>query len=235
MNTSRTHMIRTVVYAAALLCAAPPLYAQCSWEHDTPRGRREAREDSIYKAVRQAQRGAIRSALQAAGVSEPRGVVVVTAARTGADPVIRAYEANFPAAVLDSAAPALVERMKELPARQGGRVAAVMRLDTTALPPARADRRRRDCSPVLLNRDLIVNEFQNWASTMESGSAVRAALVGLAVSRDGRVLYSELARSSGSDALDHAALQLTARLQFRPASVDGVTRDVWAVLPINLR
>ena len=230
-------MIRTVLCAAALLCAAPPLYAQqCSWEADLPRGRREAQEATLYRAAHQAQRGAVQSALQAAGVSDPRGLVIVTAERGGAAPVIRSFDLNFPTSVLAAASPVLVERMKELPARQGGRVASVLRLDTTALPPARADGRRRDCRPVLLNRDLIVSELQQWAaSTPEAARVPRPVLVGLAVSRDGRVVYTEIARSSGSEAVDRFALDLVQRLSFRPASLDGVTRDVWAVLPITIQ
>ncbi len=229
-------MIRNVLCAAALLCAAPPLYAQCSWEHDLPRGRRQAEEASIYRAVRQAQLGAIRSALQAAGVSEPEGLVIVTAEQGGAAPVIRAFGVNFPTAVLDAAAPVLVERMKGLPERQGGRVASVLRLDTTALPAARADGRRRECRPALLNRDLIASELQNWASsTRDAEHIARPALVGLAVARDGSVVYSEIARSSGSEPLDRVALELASRLHFRAASLDGATRDVWAVLPIHIR
>lgn len=111
----------------------------------------------------------------------------------------------------------------------------MLRLDTTALPPARADGRRRECEPRLLNRELVVNELQNWVSTSETRSAPRAALVGLALSRDGRVVYTEIVRSSGSPALDGFARELVARLVFRPASLDGVTRDVWAVIPIDIR
>ncbi len=232
----RNRMIRTVICAAALLCAAPALHAQCTWEADLPRGRREAEDARIYMAVHQAQRGVIRTALQAAGVSDPRGIVIVTTERGGAGPVIHAVDVNFPTAVLEAAAPALLERMKELPERQGGRVASVLRLDTTALPPARADGRRRDCKPTLLNRELVVNELQHWASTSPDSERVpRAVLVGFALSRDGRVVYAEIVRSSGRAAVDQFAYALVGRLLFRPATLDGVTRDVWAVLPIEVR
>ncbi|HEX8450795.1 MAG TPA: TonB family protein [Longimicrobium sp.] len=230
-------MIRTVLCAAALLCAAPPLYAQqCTWEADQPRGRREAQEAALYRASHQAQRGALQSALRAAGVSDPKGLVIVTTERGGGAPVIRSFDLNFPTAALGAVAPVLAEHMKELPERQGGRVASVLRLDTTALPPARADGRRRDCRPVLLNRDLIVSELQRWAaSTPQAERVPRPVLVGIAVSRDGRVLYAEVARSSGSEAVDRFALELAERLSFRAATLDGVTRDVWAVLPITIR
>ncbi|HEY0154503.1 MAG TPA: TonB family protein [Longimicrobium sp.] len=230
-------MIRTILCAAALLCAAPPLYAQqCTWEGDQPRGRREAREASIYRAAGQAQRGALQSALRAAGISDPKGLVIVTTERGGGAPVIRSFDLNFPAAVLDAASPVLVGHMKELPERQGGRVASVLRLDTVALPPARADGRRRECRPVLLNRDLVVSELQRWAESAADAERVpRPVLVGLAVARDGRVVYAEITRSSGSEAVDRFALDLVWRLNFRAATLDGVTRDVWAVLPIAFR
>lgn len=116
----RNRMIRTVACAAVLLSAAPALHAQCSWEADMPRGRREAEEATIHRAVHRVQRGALESALQAAGVSEPRGLVIVTAERGAALPELHAFDVNFPAAVLDAATPALLERMKELPSRHAG-------------------------------------------------------------------------------------------------------------------
>jgi TonB family protein len=234
--TNRTHVIRAVLCAAALLGAAPALHAQCTWEPGRPRGRREAHDDSVYKAAGKANRAAIRSALQAAGVSEPTGLVIVTTHRDGAPPVLRAFDVNFPTSALASALPAVVERLKELPARQNERVAAVVRLDTTALPPARADGRRRACEPRLLNRELVVNEVRRWAtSAPDAERSTSAVMVGLALSRDGRVLYSEVSRSSGSQPLDQFALDLVRRLNFRPASLDGVNRDVWAVLPITVQ
>lgn len=236
MSTNRKNLIRTFACAAALLCSAPTLHAQCSWEADLPRGRREAQEAALYRAAGQAQRGALQAALQAAGVSGPKGLVIVTTERGGAAPVVRAFDLNFPTAVLDAATPALVARMKELPSRDGARVASVLRLDTAALPPARADGRRRECRPVLLNRDLVVSELRRWAeSTADAVRVPRPVLVGLAVSRDGRVVYTEITRSSGSEAVDRFALDLVWRLNFRASTLDGVPRDVWAVLPIELR
>lgn len=233
---TRNRTIRTLLCAAALFTAAPALHAQCTWEPDLPRVRRDAEDALVHRTVHQAQRGAIRSALAAVGVSDPQGIVIVTTERGGAAPVIRTVGANFPPAMLDAAAPVLFERMKELPERQGARVASVLRLDTTALPPARADGRRRDCKPRLLNRDLVVNELQQWASSSpESERVPRAVLVGFAISRDGRVVYAEIVRSSGREAVDRFAHDLVARLVFSAATLDGVPRDVWAVLPIEVR
>ncbi len=236
MTIDRTHVIRTLLCAAALLSAAPAVQAQCTWEADVPRGRREAEEARVYMAVHEAQRGVIRSALQVAGVSDPKGIVIVTTARGGGAPVIHAVDVNFPTAVLEGVAPALLERMKELPERLGARVATVLRLDTVALPPARADGRRRDCKPSLLNRELVRNELQLWASSSpETERVPRPVMVGFALSREGRVVYAEIVRSSGREAVDQFAYALVARMVFRPAALDGVPRDVWAVLPIELR
>jgi TonB family protein len=60
-------------------------------------------------------------------------------------------------------------------------------------------------------------------------------MVGFALSREGRVVYAEIVRSSGREAVDQFAYALVARMVFRPAALDGVPRDVWAVLPIELR
>lgn len=50
------------------------------------------------------------------------------------------------------------------------------------------------------------------------------------VSAEGRVLQSEVQKSSGSRRLDEAARNGLSRCLFRPASVDGVPVQDWATL-----
>jgi protein TonB len=47
------------------------------------------------------------------------------------------------------------------------------------------------------------------------------------VAADGRVITAKVARSSGSDRLDKAALEAVTQWRFIPARLDGVAIDDW--------
>jgi hypothetical protein len=218
--------MRMLLCALALLCAAPSLHAQCSWVRERPARGREAREDSIRKAVQAANRQALLEAVAAAGVREPRGVVVFTMERNGSDPLLRIFEGNLEPSTLAGVLPGMVQRAGQIPQRGPGRITLHTRLDTLPLPPARADGKRHECRPVVTNRHVI----QGPAATLP-GTAYLSMFLG----RDGRVLHSELSRRSGNLGLDRFTLGLVRMLAFRGATVDGVPAEVWVQLPINLR
>lgn len=229
--------IRVLLCALALLCAAPSLYAQeCSWERDRPARSREAREDSIRKTVQAANRQALHNAATAAGVREPRGVVVFTVERNGSDPFLRIFEGNLDAPTLAGVLPGMVERAVQIPQRGPGRITLFTRLDTLPLPPARADGKRHECRPVLANRHVIHSAVSDWIRQQGPVATLPGtAYLSMFLSRDGRVLHSELARRSGNVELDRFTLGLVPLLAFRGATVDGVPADVWVQLPIQLR
>ncbi|CAA9331850.1 MAG: hypothetical protein AVDCRST_MAG68-2550 [uncultured Gemmatimonadetes bacterium] len=226
--------LRILASAALLVLAAVPVRAQCHWEADLPRRASDARDVLAYRAVTAAHRSAIVSAVVAAGVAEPKGVVAVTAERNGADARVQAFDTNFPAALLYPLTSALAEPMKQLPAQGMRRVATLVRLDTVALPPARADGKRRECKPILVNRMTFVDELNRWRDSPEGETRQRAE-VGMVVDRDGRVRHVEILAPSGSERFDQFARRLAAGAQMRPATEDGVPMDAWVRLPISVQ
>jgi TonB family protein len=183
-----------------------------------------------------AQRRVIRGTLAATGVAEPTGVVVVTMDRNGGAPAVSAFDTNFPLAALDPAAPELVvQARRTLPEEETfDRLAWVVRIDTVPLPAARADGRRLVCGPVAVNRAELLRALNDWIeANPDRGLRAREATVGLLLTRDGRVAYSEMAISTGDAAFDSVALATADRLTFRgPRTIDGVSYDLWVLLPI---
>ncbi|HEY0024564.1 MAG TPA: energy transducer TonB [Longimicrobium sp.] len=229
--------MRVLLCALALLCTAPSLYAQgCSWEPARPPRGREAREDSIRKAAQAANRQALLDAATAAGVREPRGVVVFSVERNGSDPFLRIFEGNLDAPTLAGVLPGMVQRAVQIPQRGPGRITLFTRFDTLPLPPARADGKRHECPPVLTNRHVIQGALSNWVQQQGPVATLPGTVyLSMFLGRDGRVLHSELSRRSGNAALDRFTLGLVPMLAFRGATVDGVPADVWVQLPISLR
>jgi len=229
--------MRVLLCALALLCTPPSLYGQeCRWEPARPARGREAREDSIRKAAQAANRQALLDAATAAGVREPRGVVVFSVERNGSDPFLRIFEGNLDAPTLTGVLPGIVERAVQIPQRGSGRITLFTRLDTLPLPAARADGKRHECSPVLTNRDVLQSALSNWFQQQGPAAALPGTIhLNMFIGRDGRVLHSELERRSGNAAMDRFTLGLVPMLTFRGATVDGVPADVWVQLPIRLR
>jgi outer membrane biosynthesis protein TonB len=62
----------------------------------------------------------------------------------------------------------------------------------------------------------------------------RRAHVRALVLRSGQVVYTELARTSGSTEVDLFAQQLFGRMQFLPAILNGAPVDIWVVQPVVL-
>jgi len=228
--------MRWIMIGACALLWASPAHAQdtrategCSWVRETARRGREARDDSLRRALADAQRRVIRGTLAAAGVAEPVGVVVVTMDANGGAPAVSAFGTNFPVALLDPAAPELVVQARRTLAGEEvfDRLARVVRIDTVPLPAARADGRRLVCGPVATNRAELLRVLNAWIeANPDRGLRAREATVGMLLTRDGRVAYSEMAISTGDPAFDSLALATADRLTFRgPRSVDGVPYD----------
>ena len=222
-----TSSFRAFLLALALLAAAPSLHAQrCTWKPERPRG--AGVPDSIDAAIRHSQRMAVVGALRAAGVEGPHGLVAFSVHRNGASPLVRLFDANFPAAALDPIAAELVQTLLQQPNDGTQHVTGVVRLDSLPMPRMRSDGKRRDCKPVIADTGALRREFDRW-----KGPAGRAE-VSFLIDRDGRVRHAGILSGSGVSEVDDFALQLIARTVFEPATVDGVPRDVWVSLPVLL-
>ena len=220
---------RAALCALALLAAAPSLHAQpCRWDPERPGRGPEGRRDSIDSAIRDSQRAAIVGAAAAAGVAKPRGLVASAIHRSGSGPLLRLFDANFPAAALDPVAAELVGALLQHPHQIEGQLAGLVRLDPLPMPPLRADGKRRNCWPVLRDGEAIRREMARWKGP--SG----AAAVLMVIDREGRVRHVEIVSRSGISGMDDFVLQMMARTLFVPATVDGVPRDMWVSLPIFL-
>lgn len=233
--------MRVILLCVCTLLWAAPAHTQdtregCSWEREGVRRGRAARADSLYRAVIDAEQRVIRGTLAAAGVAEPAGVVVVTMDANGGAPAVSAFDTNFPLAALNPAAPELVVQARRALAGEDGydRGAWVVRIDTIPLPAARADGRRLVCGPVAVNRAELLRSLNDWIeANPDRALRAREATVGMLLTRDGRVAYSEMAISTGDAEFDSLALATADRLTFRgPRTIDGVPYDMWVLLPI---
>lgn len=230
--------IRIALCALVLLASAAGAEAQqqCSWE-EVPRRRSgaAAQRDSAWRAVQDGFRDAAYRAATGAGIAEPRGVVFFSMNPDGSDPVVRSFDGNVPESLLAPLAAGVVERATPQTRNENGRVVIVERLDTLPLAPARADGKRLDCPPVALNLAQLVRQMEAWARAHTDGEfPARPTLVSVVVARNGMVLHAELHRTSGDPSMDRAAVEAAGGLVFRPASLDGVSRDLVARLPVRV-
>jgi len=83
-----------------------------------------------------------------------------------------------------------------------------------------------DAYVVSLDRSLITPELR---LLLPEGRVVLRVLV----RPDGSVGAVEVARSSGTPALDRAAVQAAASWRFQPATRDGAAIAAWAVIPVR--
>jgi len=60
-------------------------------------------------------------------------------------------------------------------------------------------------------------------------------LVRTLISKDGRALDAVLAQSSGFDRLDRTALQAVMQWRYRPATLNGVTQELWFDVPVMFK
>ena len=219
----------------AVLCAGTAVHAQPGCSAETARRGRDAKRDSVVRAVSEAQAASIRSAAAAAGVENPQGVVYFSVEPSGRAPFVRTFGGNVPVAALNALIPEMQERVKQLPRSNAGRMVLLTRLDTLPLPPARADGARIECRPLVTNRQYMSDGLNEWYGRQGGlGRGALTVVVNLLVSREGKVLHSEIQGKSGYVPLDDIALELSRTLIFRPAAIDGVTREVLVTLPVKV-
>lgn len=90
------------------------------------------------------------------------------------------------------------------------------------------------CSPEILNETEIREMTLDFARNHPHERSGRAHVTAV-IARDGRVVYTELTRSSGSQATDQFAQQMFARMRFLPALVNGEAVDLWVEQPVEVR
>ncbi|HYW09496.1 MAG TPA: energy transducer TonB [Longimicrobium sp.] len=222
---------------AAALLAASPLHAQSAPEcrRPEPRGSRAERRASAdsLRAAREAAQVAmiegITSAVRAAGVAEPKGIVVVDVDSAG-KPYIHPLDINFPVEVLQSVAPRLLAQAASVPGVTLGCNGVYLRLDPLPLPTRARD--RAEVRPRLKNVDELRAVMKSWDRHNRGAAGLTTVVEGY-ITREGYPAHPRVLDSSGVLAMDEAALAIFGMLRFHPASIGGVPVDVVVRLPIT--
>lgn len=166
------------------------------------------------------------------GVTEPQGLLLVDldSTRQGA---LLFMHSNYPEAGVAEVTAAVGKYMESLPGGRGYQ--ALIRVDGEypAILPG-----RQHCGPVLLNQqerlDMIAQAVLNHpAHGKLAAPLVRQAVVLLVANREGGVSFASVVRSSGDDLLDVAAEEIGRKLQFAPATLDGVPFDARFRIPLR--
>jgi TonB family protein len=209
---------------------------QCSQEpHRAPRrSRAEVRRDSLSDHVRDAIREDLLGAAARSG-GPAVGVAIVqydVRARTGrmwmATGTLPDEELQ---AVFARAEPSLLTH----PEQRRGKVLFHVRLDRVHMDSLRVGEMVTECRPQVRNTAEIQQMFNEFGSRNLTLFSSRPTHVRALISRDGEVLYSELARSSGTRRVDEFALQMFGRMRFSPPRVNGVAMDVWVEQPFMMQ
>jgi TonB family protein len=173
----------------------------------------------------------ITSAVRAAGVAEPKGIVVVDV-DSARKPYIHPLDINFPVEVLQSVAPRLLAQAASIPGVTLGCNGVYLRLDPLPLPTGARRRDRAEVMPRLANVDEIREVMKSW-DRRNRGAAGLTTIVEGYITRDGYPAHPRVLESSGVLAMDEAALRIFEMLKFHPASIGGVPVDVVVALPIT--
>lgn len=211
---------------AAFACADLPARSAAGQEAPLAScGPAAAPQDSARDAVRDAIRATMVTAAGAAGVAEPRGLVVIMLDRDGSEPIFRMVEGNLPEEALALAAPHVAGLAAAWPGE--GRIRLVVRLDPLPLPACRGPRGRRHTDPRFVRPD----EGREMLCQLGRRHAGRRVGLGqlvlwVALSRDGRVAYSEIESGEGVLIPEYDLLAPMATLQMRPATLDGIPQDL---------
>lgn len=219
-------IIPSIVFAAA--CAAAPAYAQntavLAADCQAPPAA------SGGTSLRATLEHDLREAARAAGVAEPRGIVLAEV--RSRRPRATAFRSNVPENVSRDVLARHAEHLAGWTACGG---ILNLRLDSIAAAPAVAGAGR---VPVLVNVDELTREVRRLSAAESSrpGRATRRVTLHLTllVTREGDVAHAALKRSSMNSEIDRQLLVAARRLRFRPAVVDGAPADVWIELPVDM-
>lgn len=167
------------------------------------------------------------------GVTAPEGLLLVDVDTTRKGQLLF-LDSNYPEPAVEQATRAVAEYLETLPSGRGYQ--ALIRVDAEfpALTPG-----RQHCTPVLYTageeRLRLMHEAERthplWGELAEP--LRRQALVLLVVSRTGSVALAAIARSTGDEHLDAAAVSIGRRLRFSPATLDGEPFDTRIRFPVG--
>jgi TonB family protein len=196
-------------------------------------------EDGLRDAIRGELFGGAREAAVAAGVAEPRGLLVVELERRSGRVTHRLLGGNVPDAVLEPFVVRLAPRLRNHPSTEEplvlfGRLEPDAPLAETLLAEAAGP--IEACVPELRDPAGFARRL-----TMEvarriphGGEPTRVALE-LVVSRDGEVAHARLREPSGFPALDRAIVErLAPGMRFTPGTIGGGAVDMPIVLPLPI-
>jgi TonB family protein len=235
---------------AAASLAAAPLHAQrerlapgCKRERVRAPGRdqrsaSERERDSTQQVIRAAILEDARATARAAGIAAPEGLLLVTfEGQAPADAAFHGWRSNVPDNVFSSVRQRALPRLAAWPGRELS-VVLSMRLDSVGPWPAGTPGILVECVPLLDNREEInrlLTEFSGENEELLRAQPSRLTTrVRMLLTREGEVAYSLVDASSGQRSVDLYALQLTRRMRFRPASVNGQAVDLWIMLPLTM-
>jgi protein TonB len=91
-------------------------------------------------------------------------------------------------------------------------------------------------APVLLNRAEVAEAmFDNYPRMLKAAGVSGVVIVRIQIDAAGRVLRSVIGTSSGREAFDEAALEVTEVMNFEPALNGDQPVAAWVVMPIEFR
>jgi protein TonB len=178
-------------------------------------------------AVRTAVRADLRAAGLAAGLTRPRGVVIVRPASGGMGPRVAPFESNVPDSVLATGLRAALPRLAEWP--DSSRLLHV-RLDDDGASNLGAPVTE---PPELDNLRPVTAAIRRVERRLPVAGNIPAPVLRLLVTRDGRVAFAEVQATSGEEAVDQAALEIGWTMEFTPAIAGDAAVDVWVSLPVR--
>lgn len=101
--------------------------------------------------------------------------------------------------------------------------------------PATPAARKAATPPTLLHRERAIHELRAGLRGLLGGLEVRTRTeLQLLVDDDGRVIRSEVSKSSGYRMIDATLRRNATSLRFRPAVVDGHAASAFVILPIDV-
>lgn len=185
---------------------------------------------------------AYRAALDRALTGPPVGdaVLSVGSDSTGKLTRFRVVRASLPDSVAKLLATLLEEHLRPL-VHDGHRAGWHLRMK---IVPAAADdlvrvARPVSCGPRLRNRYAVSQRIDDALARHPNVAKLpdrqRTTQVWLRVGRDGRILESEVHRTSGRIEVDRIALDAVSVAVFDPALLDGEPVELWVNLPIIVR